>query len=160
MTPSMSLIMVGGLVAVLTAVQWRNFVEVFSPSSGKSAGFILRHMVLSGILGAFVWLVNLRLWQVQVDYGAVLGLLVAEGIVFGLLGMVIGAGKAGVHIPQKDNSKQVKRREKKSGVVRLEQTADIRGELRPGIGVGWDQKRLRWTDLDTALEDERNTLAG
>lgn len=151
MTPTLSLVLVGGLVVVLTLLRWPGRAELPKMSLGW-------HLVLSVAAGLLVWLLNLALWPDQFD-GLAVGLLLGlEGLGAGLVSGFLLYGLRPITLPQRAKTKA--QEAAPSGVVRVKQFGQTKGVLPSGVLVVWDDERGGWTQPDAPRSDRHDALAG
>src|SRR5262249_18550758 len=99
MTPIMSLLLIGGLVAGLTMLRWQNQQNLRDLPAASKRFAILVHLGVCLTLAQFVWLFTITLGTPLTDYLGALGLLVVEGLLGGLLSSFILFSRIVLHIP-------------------------------------------------------------
>ncbi len=158
MTPTFSLAILCLVVAFFTLWQWNNRAGRFSePSSvGRKIGW---HLIACLAMAGGVWLVNCLWWSLWTDQGAMLMLLLVEGLVAGGISAGLLYGAAVLDSPQSKNETEPGLSPGTEGVVHLRRFSQTRGILSSGVMVIWNEQRGCWTSLEAVKEDERNPLA-
>lgn len=165
MTPTMSLLLVCGLVAGLTLVRLpgrRNLQNLTVPSRRAA---VLVHLGVCGLLGLFVWLFTASVGTPLSDYLGVLGLLMLESLIAGLLSTFVLFGRFGLHIPLKVKEylreildrNGIKSGDESEELTRIETS---QRQLPPGMKVIYSSGKGRWSDHDRALDEEPNSRIG
>ena len=162
MTPSMSLIVLCGLVVSWTAGQWPfrsrlrtenwSFVEIRHKAGS--------HLLVCLGIGGIVWLFNMLIWPNWSDQAAMLVLLLVEGL---MAGLITGSWLYGFALLAKTHTQPAQPEQSASddfdGVVHLRRFQHPAGVLPSGVMVVWNEWRGCWSSVEAALEDERNALA-
>ena len=171
MTPTMSLLLVCGLVAGLTLARLPGRLNLRNlPASSKRAA-VLVHLSVCGLGGLLVWVFTVSVGTPLTDYLGVLGLLVLESLLAGVLSCLVLFGQLSLHKSSgiKENIKKYfqeikdrnrkKTQEEPEGMTRLETTQK---QLPPGMKVIYSSGKGRWTadDRDRTLDEEPNSRIG
>ncbi len=169
MTPTMSLLLICGLVAGLTVARLprrRNLRNLTAPSKWAA---VLVHLSICGLLGLFVWVFTVSVGTPLTDYPGVLGLLVLESLLAGLVSSFILFAPFSLGIPTnvKKYFQEIKDR---NGIRTLPDPEEInrlettQKQLPPGMKVIYSSGKGRWTahdhDHDRALDEEPNSRLG
>ena len=167
MTPTISLLLVCGLVAGFSLARLprrRNLRNLAGPSKWVA---VLIHLGICGLLGLLVWVFIVSIGTPLTDYPGVLGLLVLESLLAGLLSTFILFGRLRLNLPAgiKEYFREIKDRngiksqEEPQEITRLETSQK---QLPPGLKVIYSSGKGRWTahDHDRALDEEPNSRLG
>ena len=167
MTPIMSLLLIGGLVAGLIRLRWRDSQNLRNLPAASKRLAVMVHLVACLILALFVWLFAISLGTPLTDYLGALGLLVVEGLIGGIISSFILFSRLIIHIPLKlgvnQDSGEVSDKEGGKGagkIVRFEQIRRAKGKLPNDPKVISIQGRGHWTDQEAALDEESNSQMG
>lgn len=152
MTPTMSLVLIFGLVAGLTLLRWPDRQNLRNLPAASKRFVVLVHLSVCLIVAFFVWLFTLSVGTPLSDYLSVLALLGLEGLLGGLISCLFLFSCHILHIPIIRHMKQT---EDKEGIVRLNQIGI--GRLPPGTKVVYNRGHGRWTAQDHALDEEPNS---
>jgi nitrate reductase NapE component len=165
MTPTLSLLLVCALVAALTLTRWpgRRNLQTLPITSRRIA--VLVHLGVCGLFGLVVWLFTISIGTPLTDYLGVLGLLVLESLVAGLVSCLVLFAGFGLHIPSSITAyfreiadrNGLNREKEPEEVTRLESSHK---QLPPGMKVVYSAGKGRWTDYDRAPEEEPNSRIG
>ena len=165
MTPTMSLLLICGLVVAFTLARLpgRKHLQELNNASKQAA--ILVHLAICGILGGVVWLFTVSIGKPLTEIWSVLGLLVLESLAVGLLSTFIIFGRFGLHISLtvKNYFQEIKERnnlgadeKEPAEITRLENT---HRQLPSGMKVIYSSGKGRWTshEHDRSLDEEPNS---
>ncbi len=154
MTPTMSLVLIWGLVAGLTLLRWLDRQNLRNLPAASKRFAVLVHLGVCLIVAFFVWLLTLSVGTPLSDYLSVLALLGLEGLLGGLISSFVLFRRFILHIPRRRDVKHTKDKDKE-GVVRLDQHGI--GILPPGTKVVYNRGHGRWTAQDHAQDEEPNS---
>lgn len=164
MTPIMSLLLIGGLVGGLTLLRWRNRENLRNLPATARPLAILLHLAVCLILAVFVWLLTLSLGTPLSDYLGALGLLLVEGLVFGLLSSLILFSRFALHIPWL-NRNTLKNDEKseiefEGKIIRFEKVERVGSDFEANPKIISLQGRGRWKGQADNPDEESNSQIG
>ena len=164
MTPIMSLLLIGGLVAGLTGLRWRVKQNLGNLPAATKLFAIFLHLAVCLILALFVWLFTIYIGTPLTDYLGALGLLMVEGLGVGLLSSFILFSRIILHIPRivRDNRKNDERSEIEfeGKIIRFEEIKQAKGDFEANPKVISLQGRGRWKAHGDTLDDESNSQIG
>lgn len=167
MTPTMSLLLVLGLVAgfTLARLPGRRNLQVLPVASRRAA--VLIHIGFCTGLGLLAWVFTVGVGTPLTDYLGVLSLLILESLVAGSVSTFILFGRFGLHLSSgvKEYFREIKERnglgaEKEDEPEEVARFETTHRRLPPGMRVIYSEGKGRWTNSDRALDEEPNSRIG